>query len=148
MLLVTSWATRVHLILYLAVHQTKYIMERQMLKQVQVQLHPPEQPHWHGDIKKLWLSIGVFIVNFEKIPHLFLVFHFWIWGSVTGCIYQQRPKYRQIKIAKHVSTGTSYVIFTKQVKVQHEKKPVSNLRSIQIAGFEETSTKFIGIFVP
>ena len=32
-------------------------------------------------------------------------------------------------------------------KVQHKKKPVSNLESMQIVGFEPTSTKFIEIFV-
>ena len=43
-----------------------------MLKQIQVQLYPQEEPHWHGDIKKHWHSSGVFIVSFEKIPQLFL----------------------------------------------------------------------------
>ena len=42
------------------------------MKQIQVQLYPPKQPHWHGVIKKHWRSFGVFLVNFEKIPHLFL----------------------------------------------------------------------------
>ena len=56
--------------------------------------------------------------------------------------------YRQVKIMKHVSKGTNYAILTKQVKVQHEKKPVSNLKSMEIVGFEQTSTKFIQIFVP
>ena len=46
-----------------------------------------------------------FTVNFKKILHLFLV-------SVAGCFYQQRSKYRQVKITKH----------TKWVKVQHEKE--------------------------
>ena len=60
-----------------------------MLKQIQVKLYPPERPHWHGDIKKHWRSSGVFIVNFEKISFFFLLFHCWIWGSVSRCIYQQ-----------------------------------------------------------
>ena len=34
------------------------------------------------------------------------------------------------------------------VKVQLEKKPVSNLKSIRTVGFEQTSAKFIDIFVP
>ena len=34
----------------------------------------PERLHWDGDIKKHWRCSGVFIVNFKKIPHLFLVF--------------------------------------------------------------------------
>ena len=42
-----------------------------MLKQIQVQLYPPEQPHWHGDTKKYWHSSGFFIVNFEMIPLFF-----------------------------------------------------------------------------
>ena len=32
----------------------------------------------HEDIKKHWHSSGVSIINFEKVPHLFLVFHSWI----------------------------------------------------------------------
>ena len=107
-----------------------------MLKQIQVQLSLPERPHWHGDIKKHWRFSGIFIVTFEKIPHLFLVFHCWIWESVAGWVYQQRSKYRQVKITKHASKGTNYVILTKRVKEQHEKKPVSNLKSMQIIGFE------------
>ena len=49
---------------------------------------------------------------------------------------------------KHGSTGTNYAILTKQVKVQHEKKPVLNLKSMQLVGFEQTYTTFIEIFVP
>ena len=37
---------------------------------------------------------------------------------------------------KHANTGTNYAILTKPVKVQHEKKRVSNLKSMQIVGFE------------
>ena len=69
-------------------------------------------------------------------------------GKCYCCVYQQRLKYRQVKIMKHVSKGTNYAILTKQVKVQHEKQPVSNLKSMEIVGFEQTSTKFIQIFVP
>ena len=36
------------------------------------------------------------------------------------------------KITKHASKGTNYAILTKQVKVQHKKKPVSNLKSMQM----------------
>ena len=49
---------------------------------------------------------------------------------------------------RHASTGTNYTILTKRVKVQLEKKPVSNLKRMQILGFEQTSTKFVEIFVP
>ena len=48
---------------------------------------------------------------------------------------------------KHWSAGTNYAILTKQVKVKHKKKPASNLKSMQIVGFEQTSLKFIEIFV-
>ena len=115
-----------------------------MLKQIRVQLYPPEWPPWHGNIKEHWRSSAVFIVNFETMPHLFLVFHRWIWGIVASCLYQQKSKYRQVKITKHASTGTNYAILT---KVQHEKKPVTNLKIMQIVGFGQTSTKFIEIFV-
>ena len=49
---------------------------------------------------------------------------------------------------KHATTGTNYAILTMRVKVQYEKKPVSNLRSIQSVVFEQTCTNFIEIFVP
>ena len=48
---------------------------------------------------------------------------------------------------KHAITGTNNPILTKRVKLQHEKKPVSNFKSMQFVGFEQTSTKFIEIFV-
>ena len=114
------------------------------MKQIQV-YSCTERPDWHGDIKKHWHSSSVFTDTFDKIPHLFLVLHCWIWGTVAGCFYQQRSKYRQVKITKHASTGTNYAILTKHVKVQYEKKPVSNLKSMQIVSFEQTSTKFIEI---
>ena len=118
-----------------------------MFKRIQVQLYPPGRPHWHGDIKKHWRCSGVFIVSFEKIPQLFLVFHFWICGSVAGCVYKQRSTCRHVKITKHANTGTNYAILTKRVKVKHEKKPISNLKTMQTS-FEKTSTKSIEIFVP
>ena len=146
--LVMLGGTCICLIVYLFVYQMKQIMERYMLKQTQVQLYPPERTHWNDDITKHWHFSGVFIVNFEKIPRLFLAFYCWTRRSVSGCIYQKRLKYRQVKITKHPSTGTNYAISTKQVKVQHEKKPVSNLKVIQILGFEQTSTKSIVILDP
>ena len=45
------------------------------------------------------------------------------------------------------SKSTNYVILTKRIKVQHEKTPESNLKSMQTVGFEQTSTKFIEIYV-
>ena len=39
-------------------------------------------------------------------------------------------------------------ILTKRVKLKHEKKLVSNLKSIESVSFEQTYTKFIEIFVP
>ena len=42
----------------------------------------------------------------------------------------------------------NYTILTKWVKLQHEKKPLSNLLSIQSVGFEQTFMKFIEIFIP
>ena len=32
---------------------------------------------------------------------------------------------------KHAGTGANYVIFTKQIKLQHEKNPASYLKSMQ-----------------
>ena len=54
---------------------------------------------------------------------------------------------RQVKITKHASTGTNYATLTRQVKVQHKKKPVSNSKSMESEGFEQISRKFIEIFV-
>ena len=45
-------------------------------------------------------------------------------------------------------TDANYTILTKWFKQQHEKKPVSNLLSMQSVGFEQTFMKFIEIFVP
>ena len=42
----------------------------------------------------------------------------------------------------------NYPILTKRVKFQHEKKPVSNLFSMQSVGSEQTFMKFIEIFFP
>ena len=44
-LLATLGGIRVLLIVYLAVHHMKYIMERQMLKKIHVQLYSPGRPH-------------------------------------------------------------------------------------------------------
>ena len=49
---------------------------------------------------------------------------------------------------KHARTDANYPILTKWVKLKHEKKPVSNLKSIESVRFEQTYTKFIEIFVP
>ena len=49
---------------------------------------------------------------------------------------------------KHATIDANYAISTKRVKLQHEKKPVSNLLSMQIVASEQTFMKFIEIFVP
>ena len=48
---------------------------------------------------------------------------------------------------KHASTDGSYVLLTKLIKQQHEKKHVLHLLSTQSVGFEQTFMKFIEIFV-
>ena len=65
-----------------------------------------KRPHWHENIKKHWWRSDVFIVNFEQIPHLFLVFHSWIWESVAGWVYRRRSKGRHVNITKHARAGT------------------------------------------
>ena len=42
------------------------------------------------------------------------------------------------KIMERTKTDKNYAILTKQVKLQHEKKPVSNLKSMQKVGFTQT----------
>ena len=49
---------------------------------------------------------------------------------------------------KHASTDANYVILTKRVKLQHDKKLVSNLIIMQSVGFGQIFMKFIEIFVP
>ena len=49
---------------------------------------------------------------------------------------------------KYAPIDANYAILTKGVKLQHEKKPVSNLLSMQSVGFEQTFMKFIKIFIP
>ena len=44
---------------------------------------------------------------------------------------------------KYASTGTHDATITKWVKEQPEKKPVPNLKSMQIVSFEQTSTKLL-----
>ena len=48
---------------------------------------------------------------------------------------------------KHARTGANHVILTKRIKLQHDKNLASYLKSMQNVGFEQTSTKFIQIFV-
>ena len=43
---------------------------------------------------------------------------------------------------KHARTDANYAILTKWVKMQHEKKPVSNLLSMQSVDFEQTFMRF------
>ena len=69
-------------------------------------------------------------------------------GSVASWVYQQRSKSRQVKMMKHARGDVNYAMLTKQVKLQHEKKHVSNLKYIQSVGFEQTFTKFSEIFIP
>ena len=47
---------------------------------------------------------------------------------------------------KHARTDANYPILTKRPKLQYEKKPVPNLKSIESGGFEQKFTKFIEIF--
>ena len=49
---------------------------------------------------------------------------------------------------KHATIDANYAKLTKWVKLQYEKKPVSNILSMQIVAFEQTFMKFIEIFVP
>ena len=55
-------------------------------------------------------------------------FHTFFQHVTVGWVYQQRPKYRQVKIAKHARTGANHIILTKRIKLQLEKKLVSNFK--------------------
>ena len=52
-----------------------------------------------------------------------------------------RIHHRQVKIMKHIRTDANYYISLKRFKLQHEKEPVLNLKSMQSLGFEQTFTK-------
>ena len=109
----------------------------------------PERLHWHEDIKKHWNRSGVSIINFEKIPQLFLVFISWISGS--DCCRLGFPAEIKVQTSKNYETCKDRRKLrhqVNQVKLQHEKKPALNLISIQSVGFEQTFMKFIEIFVP
>ena len=94
----------------------------------------PEEPHWHEDIKKHWHCSGISVVNFEKIPYIFLIFHSWILEVLPlGFTSKDRCKLYHIN---------------QKGQLQHEKKCVFNLKSMQSVGFEQTFTKFIDIFIP
>ena len=43
---------------------------------------------------------------------------------------------------KQAKTDANHAILTKRVKIRHEKKPVSNLLSMQRVDFEQTFMKF------
>ena len=108
----------------------------------------PERLYWHEGIKKHWRSSGVSAINFEKIPHILLVFHSRNYGSVAGWVYQHRSKYRKVEIMKHARIDENQAILIKRVKIQNEKKPELNLLSMQSVGFQKTFIKFIENFVP
>ena len=48
---------------------------------------------------------------------------------------------------KHARTSADDIILTKRIKLQLEKKLLSNFKSMQNVGFEQTFTKFVEIFV-
>ena len=48
---------------------------------------------------------------------------------------------------KHARTNANYARLTTYVKLRHEKKPVSNLLSMQSVDLQQTFMKFIEIFV-
>ena len=68
-----------------------------MLKQIQVQLYPPEQPHWHGDIKKHWRSSGVFNLKIHTFSHYFIV----EFGEVLPTALTSRDQGKNYQTCKH-----------------------------------------------
>ena len=134
-LLVTLGGAHIRIIMYLNVYNMKWLWKDKWWNKFRYSC--TEQTHGHGDIKKHWRSPVVFIDSFEKIPHLYLVFHCWIWENVVICFYQQRSKYRQVKITKHESTGANYIILTKRVKVKYEKKPIYRIKSIEFKNYAD-----------
>ena len=50
----------------------------------------------------------------------------------------ERPKYKQVEIMKHARQDVYYAILTKRVKLQHEKKPVLNLKYMPSVGLVQS----------
>ena len=69
-------------------------------------------------------------------------------GGVLPAAFTCRDQNRgKSKLRNMQAQVIKQVKLIKQVKGQQEKKPVSNLKSMQIVGFEKTPTKFNEIFV-
>ena len=68
--------------------------------------------------------------------------------NLGKCCRLRLPAKIKVPTSENARTGTNYAVLTKLVKVQHKKKPVLNLKSMQIVAFEQTSMKFIKILVP
>ena len=96
--------------------------------------------YWHGNIQKHWWRSDVFIFHFEQIPHLLLVFHYWIWESVAGWVYQRRTKGRRTNYAR---TGKKLCNINQTSQTTTWKNHVSNLKSLQSESFEQISMKCI-----
>ena len=119
-----------------------------MLKQIHVQMYPPERPQWHGDIKKHWRFSPVFIANFDKIPHFLFIISLLNLGK---CCWLLLPAVIKVQTNKNYETCKQRyklcnINETGQSTTWKETRIV--LKCMQTVGFQQTSTKFIEIFVP
>ena len=90
-----------------------------------------KRPHWHENINNQWWRSDVFIVNFEQIPHLFLVFLSWIWENVADWVYRRRSKGRDTNIIKHAKAGTKLCNINQTGQTTTRKETWSNLKRMQ-----------------
>ena len=118
------------LIVNLTVYQMKKIMERQMLQKIQLQLYPPEQPHWHEDITKTFL----FLWCLWRFKRLFLVFHCWILGSVANCLPTE------IK----VKTNRNYKTCKHRYKLSHNNQ-MGQSTVLKITASQQSLTTLTGL---
>ena len=113
-------STSAHLIMYRAVHQMKQ-------HHIHVQLHP--QLYRLTLLKNSIPFISISLMTQRK------------------CCRMQLPVVIKVQTSKTYETCKHRSIFTTRVEVQHEKKPVSNLKSMLSLVFEQITTNVIEIFI-
>ena len=96
--------------------------------------------------KHWWLS-DAFIVNFEQIPLLFLVFHSWIWESVAGWFYQRRSKGKDLNIMKQARAGAKLCNISLTGQTATWNKTCIEFKRYAEKDFEQLPMKCIAIFV-
>ena len=101
-----------------------------------------KQSHWHENIKIHWWRSDTFIVNFELILFLFLVFHSWIWESVAGWVYQRQSNAKDLNIMKHASAGSKLCSINQTGQTATWNKTCIEFQTYAEKDFEQLSMKW------